>query len=586
MRNIVLLLILVFCGAIYGQNVKQKLEKDYKWVYELKSKNGKVWYKVSNDYHEKAGLYDDSGKKIFSCLYDWYVIHEDDEGNTFIEVGKDISNGTQKGVFDVRGKNLIKFDNYKDIFINGGYMLLKKTNENVVADYFGKIICVSEIPVYLAYGKDCRYGIYRKGGKFGIISRNPLRILTQPKYDGFLFLFDETGAFLANVGAENKDLSGLLPLKSGGKWGIVDCEGNEIGKPQYDNAQIAANNIYTVAEGGKWGLIDNKGNILMPCEYDEPIIFKSDVAMVKKDGEVKIIKNPLVENAAVSIAANAAPSNKKNMGGPVVSRYPSPDSDVDKDIPQASRKNENLFAFVVANENYPDAPVPYALNDGRMFAEYCEKALGIPKKNINMYEDATYGNIITMMDKIKSIAKAYEGDAAVIVYYAGHGFPDEKQSTAYLLPIDGSGSEITTTGYSLAHLYDELSKLPLRDAIVFLDACFSGAKREDDMLAQSRGVAIKVKNEQPKGNLLVFTAAQGDETAHQMEEKHHGLFTYFLLKGMQQLKGNANLGDLTDFVTKNVKRQSVVINNKRQTPTVIPSPTMTDTWRSNTMCSK
>jgi uncharacterized caspase-like protein len=262
-----------------------------------------------------------------------------------------------------------------------------------------------------------------------------------------------------------------------------------------------------------------------------------------------------------------------------VSRYPAPDSDVDSNIPQTSKKNENTFVFIVANENYPDAPVPYSLNDGRMFAEYCEKAFGIPKANINMYEDATYGKLIAMMDKVKSIAEAYEGEATVVIYYAGHGFPDDKQSAAYLLPIDGSGSDITTTGYSLEKLYAELAKLPLKDAIVFLDACFSGAKREDDMLAQSRGVAIKVKQDRPTGKMLVFSASQGDETAHQMEEKHHGMFTYFLLKGIQQNGGDVTMGDLTTYVTKNVKRQSVVINNKKQTPTVIPSDAILDTWQ-------
>lgn len=99
------------------------------------------------------------------------------------------------------------------------------------------------------------------------------------------------------------------------------------------------------------------------------------------------------------------------------------------------------------------------------------------------------------------------------------------------------------------------------------------------MLAQSRGIAIKVKQDQPTGKMFVFSASQGDETAHQMEDKHHGLFTYFLLKGMQQLKNNITLGDLTDYVTKNVKRQSVVINNKKQTPTTIPSATIADNWR-------
>lgn len=335
--------------------------------------------------------------------------------------------------------------------------------------------------------------------------------------------------------------------------------------------------LYTVAKNGKWGLWHQEKEIIA-CQYDAPIEFNADVANVKKNGEASLIKNPLKDGTQILIAETKTPSKKKEKG-PAVSRYPKPDSDVDTNIPVAKQQAETMFAFIICNENYPDAPVPYSLNDGRMFREYCQKTLGIPSSNINMYEDATYGNIITAVEKMKSIADAYEGDASVIFYYAGHGFPDEKQSTAYLLPIDGDASSINSTGYSLAKLYKDISSLKLKSSVVFLDACFSGTKREDQMLSSARGVAIKVKEEAPQGNMLVFSAAQGDETAHQLEEKHHGLFTYCLLKELQSTQGDIDLGTLTDNVTKQVKRQSVVINNKRQTPTVIPSPSLSGSWR-------
>ncbi|MDR1383575.1 MAG: caspase family protein [Planctomycetaceae bacterium] len=106
-------------------------------------------------------------------------------------------------------------------------------------------------------------------------------------------------------------------------------------------------------------------------------------------------------------------------------------------------------------------------------------------------------------------------------------------------------SDVTTTGYSLEKFYTELSKLNLKTVTVFLDACFSGAKREDEMLASAHGVAVKVKDEAPKGNMVVFSAANSDETAHQYEEKGHGLFTYFLLKKLQETQGAAIYGHLS-----------------------------------------
>ena len=122
-----------------------------------------------------------------------------------------------------------------------------------------------------------------------------------------------------------------------------------------------------------------------------------------------------------------------------------------------------------------------------MFREYCTKALGVPEKHVRMYEDATFGNIIAAVEQVKEISAAYEGDAELIFYYAGHGVPDEKRNSAYLLPIDGNVSDIATTGYSLERLYGELANLNARNVTVFLDACFSGAKREINCC--SRGVA-------------------------------------------------------------------------------------------------
>ena len=114
--------------------------------------------------------------------------------------------------------------------------------------------------------------------------------------------------------------------------------------------------------------------------------------------------------------------------------------------------------------------------------------------------------------------------------------------------------------------------------IIFMDACFSGAQRGGEMLASARGVAIKVSAGKPLGNMVVLSAAQGDETAFPYHAKGHGMFTYFLLKKLQETKGKVTLGDLSDYITDNVLKQSIVVNRKSQTPTVIPSASLIN-WR-------
>ncbi len=64
------------------------------------------------------------------------------------------------------------------------------------------------------------------------------------------------------------------------------------------------------------------------------------------------------------------------------------------------------------------------------------------------------------------------------------------------------------------------------------------------------------------------------------KENNHGLFTYYLLKKLQDTKGNVTLKELSDYVISNVKEQSNNINKKPQNPTVSLSGNMSDIWTS------
>ena len=281
-----------------------------------------------------------------------------------------------------------------------------------------------------------------------------------------------------------------------------------------------------------------------------------------------------------SIDVDADDADDGNVGKPRLHRksVATGKSDVDTNIPSSGIVNDKTFAVIVANEKYQSVTeVDYAENDGNMFREYCHKTLGVPEKNIHFVPNATLVNMWAQVDWLESIAKAYDGDASLIFYYAGHGIPDEGTRDAYLLPVDGSGSNVKT-GYKLSELYSSLSKFPTRQTVVLLDACFSGAERTGDMLVAARGVALKSKKEVPKGNLIVFSAASGDETAYQYADKGHGLFTYFLLKKLKETKGDVSLGDLAAYVQEQVYRHSVIENSKSQTPTVIPSSELSVDW--------
>ena len=258
-------------------------------------------------------------------------------------------------------------------------------------------------------------------------------------------------------------------------------------------------------------------------------------------------------------------------------------ADVAVNIPVNPQTNDKTFALIIANENYRrESNVPFAINDGSTFKEYCEKTLGIPSRNIHFAKDATFGEIRSEINWLKQVIEAFRGEAKVIFYYAGHGMPDEKDRNAYILPVDGFSTDFETA-IKLDFLYSALTQHSSQSVTVFLDACFSGANRDDKMLVAEtgqRGVRVRPREDVLKGNIVVISAASGDETAFPYQEKQHGMFTYFLLQKLQETKGNVDLNTLSNHIINNVRQQSVLLNNKSQTPNVSTSAEMQDNWKS------
>ncbi len=257
-------------------------------------------------------------------------------------------------------------------------------------------------------------------------------------------------------------------------------------------------------------------------------------------------------------------------------------SDVDKNIPTTNRKLENTFVLIIANENYDFVDdVDFALNDGNTFKEYCIKTLGVPEKQVWLYENASYGVINAGISKMVQAMDFFDNPSAII-YYCGHGIPDEKTGDAYIIPTDGNGKNMATC-YSLNKLYTTFANTKAEKVTYFMDACFTGASKEGSMLVAARGVAREPKKETLSGKSVVFSATSADETAMAYKEKQHGLFTYFLLKKLQETQGNVSYAELQEYINKNVKKESFLTNEKPQTPIVATSPAVQDSWKGMTL---
>ena len=272
------------------------------------------------------------------------------------------------------------------------------------------------------------------------------------------------------------------------------------------------------------------------------------------------------KNSNQSICVNTANYENKK-----ISKSIRPSSDVDCNITSSGIINENTIALVIANENYKRiSNVSYANFDGLTIGEYFNKVIGIKSENVSCCYDATRGDIIAELDKLKYICKSRKKmgkNTSVLVYYAGHGAQDDTQP--FIVPIDAR--EVNTKYcIPLQEFYDELGNLDANYVTVFMDACFTGKNRDiknsDIAMTGSRSiievdgknVSVKAKNE-----LVIFSASKG--TALPYEDKEHGLFTYYLLSALR--RGIVNYGELYNFLYERITEQAIKFD-KNQEPSI------------------
>jgi len=259
-------------------------------------------------------------------------------------------------------------------------------------------------------------------------------------------------------------------------------------------------------------------------------------------------------------------------------------ADVDQNIPETGRITGNVYALVIGNEDYTsfqetltaEINVDYALNDADIVSKYLNSTFGIPGKNITTLKNATYGQMMRAINKLEVISEISGSEARFIFYYSGHGIPDEKTKEAYLMPVDASATTLESA-IKLNDVFSKLTNHPSLGVIAIVDACFSGGGREEGLLAM-KSVRIKPADSQLKGKLVVLASSTGEESSGVYRQKHHGLYTYYLLKKLQVSQGEATLKELTDYLRETVELESVLVNNKRQTPQVLVSQDVEQEW--------
>lgn len=606
--------------TIFDINGKVLLKDDYEDVcwYQFKDRNTCEVKKEG-----KTGLINKKGELLIPCEYDDISSYKADETG-LCEVEKN----EKKGVFSITEKTLLvpcEFDNVS--FYNfqeyGGLCEVENGKKNGVYSTTSHRLVVpceyDDIDMYYLKDSGC-IGV-EKGNFKGAYSKEG-KLIVPCEYDNINI---EKKAIIVSKGGEKPadaakanyltpdkaqwgayDLSGkmVLPLGNnyiysitdnpeiliinngfsvtyeqgdaapngkynykdkfhfGNKNGIYNVETGSSVPCEYDDIGDFGEGMASFRISGKYGYLDTEtGKVLIPAKYKSANPFKNGVAQVKLlTGATTLIKNPK-KNSNVNIAG--------------VQSLPS----TDENIPETGKKNDEAFAFIFAVENYKNLKgSSFAINDGKIFAQYCEKTLGMPKNNIMYYEDATFGNIVGALQKMKDVVDVFDGAAKIIFYFSGLGSTDVASKESYLLPSDAALNTIKTTGYSINKLVEELEKMNSQQTVIIIDAPLCGTNRQGQALVANRGVAIVPKSGTPQGNVVLCLASSTGIPAYAVRKYGHGLYTYAFLSKLQETKGECTIKDVTDAATQWVKKTTLGLYKRTQTPSVTFSQNLTGSW--------
>jgi uncharacterized caspase-like protein len=229
------------------------------------------------------------------------------------------------------------------------------------------------------------------------------------------------------------------------------------------------------------------------------------------------------------------------------------------------KTNDNAVALIIGVSDYKrtSAKAIYADKDARTFYDYALLKLGISEENIKELINENADETEMLLAVQTWLSRSVKQDQTdIYVFFAGHGLASDNGQNMYLLPYDGSPELLDDTAILRDRLFNDIAKVNPRSVTVFLDTCYSGSNRGSEMLiADARPILLKAKDTSVPEGFTVFTAAGGDETAKSLEEVKHGMFSYFLMKGMEgdaDTNGDKQItaGELHAYVKSNVIQQS------------------------------
>ena len=209
-----------------------------------------------------------------------------------------------------------------------------------------------------------------------------------------------------------------------------------------------------------------------------------------------------------------------------------------------TRQKKDDIAIIIGVKEYKDIPdTMFSDNDAKNFYDYAKNSLGVPPKNIHIFINSE-AQLFDLYDLEPWLERNINEKSNIYLFYSGHGMTVD--DTTYFLPHDFRRSQIERSAFNKEDYLDSILQYNPNHLYAFFDACFTGQNRDGELLiASAKNINIAVEDKL-KDNLTIFNSSKRDEFSADFEDAKHGLFSYFLMKG---LEGRADANNDQEITT-------------------------------------
>ena len=237
------------------------------------------------------------------------------------------------------------------------------------------------------------------------------------------------------------------------------------------------------------------------------------------------------------------------------------------------QQSRDAVAIIIGIENYRRvAKADFANADAKDFYTYASRALGIKPENIKLLVDDGADDI-EMLNAFQNWLplKVNKGKTDVYVFYSGHGYPSQDGSSLYFLPFNVDKQYLDRTSVKQKEVVAALQKVQAKSITMFIDACYSGQTRGGEVLiAGLKPIALKADEKAYPPEFTVITASTADQFSSASQDLKHGIFSFYLMKGMEgdadlNKDGKMTSGELQRYLSEMVGRQAMGLNRTQNT---------------------